>query len=132
MMEGNLLDVARGSDGSKKMGKYLVEIQFSNGSKYLFGREMYKLETADGRGDWRARRKQLPLRLAWAITIHKSQGMTIEFLEVNISKVFEKGQAYVALSRARSLEGLKVVNFDRNRCFCEEKVVQFYATKLSN
>ncbi|CCK70649.1 DNA helicase PIF1 KNAG_0E03960 [Huiozyma naganishii CBS 8797] len=76
-------------------------------------------------------RVQLPLMLAWSLSIHKSQGQTLPKVKVDLRRVFEKGQAYVALSRAVSREGLQVLNFDKTRILAHPKVVEFYRTLVS-
>lgn len=73
-------------------------------------------------------RAQIPLRVAYAITIHKSQGATLDSALVDVgSSTFEYGQAYVALSRVKSLAGLYVWKFDPRKIRCHPKVAEFYA-----
>lgn len=70
---------------------------------------------------------QVPLILAWALTIHKAQGSTLDIAEVDAgSGIFECGQTYVALSRVKSLEGLYLCSFDAKRVRINKKVQDFY------
>ncbi len=68
---------------------------------------------------------QHPLRLAWAITVHKSQGMSLDSVCVDLSKCFEPGMGYVALSRVRTLEGLSIVGFSENALRVHPEVLEY-------
>ena len=66
---------------------------------------------------------QYPLRLAWAITIHKSQGMSLDSAEIDLSKTFAYGMGYVALSRVRTLSGVRLVGFKDDALSVDPKVL---------
>jgi ATP-dependent exoDNAse (exonuclease V) alpha subunit len=73
----------------------------------------------------------MPLKLAWASTVHRLQGTTLDCMEVDLGKsIFEYGQAYTALSRARSLESVRIVDVDPDAFKCHPDVVAFYGAKL--
>ncbi|KAK6985123.1 PIF1-like helicase-domain-containing protein [Favolaschia claudopus] len=87
----------------------IVEYSLMSGRKIVETVEWDKWERSDGRST--ASRTQIPLCLAWALSIHKSQGQTIDRVRVDLNKIFAPGQTYVALSRATCLEQLEVLNF---------------------
>ncbi|KAL8278375.1 hypothetical protein RQP46_009267 [Phenoliferia psychrophenolica] len=89
-------------------------------------REEFKVENQ--KGEKQASRKQYPIILAWAMSIHKSQGQTLPRIKVDLRKVFEKGQSYVALSRAVSLDGLQVIGFDAKKVEAHPKVIAWSKT----
>ena len=83
-------------------------VVFLGGARHEVRLEKWVVKTGMGNT---VTRTQLPLGLAWAFSIHKSQGMTLDSVEVSLNRVFECGQAYVALSRARNLTSLRVMGF---------------------
>lgn len=98
-------------------------VKFNNGSSRLIERHVWISDNYPG-----FKITQYPLILAWAVTIHKSQGATLDAAEIDIgSSVFAPGQTYVALSRVKSLEGLYLRSFNHNKIKTVPKVNEFYS-----
>ena len=75
----------------------------------------------------------LPLTLAWAMTIHKSQGATIDLIEIDLGEsIFAPGQAYVALSRARTSKNVKITNFSKRGIRADNRIIDFYKKHTSS
>lgn len=115
-----LVNGARGVVVSFDQGYPLVKFKKR---ELLVKPEKWSIKTA---GAVIVTRSQLPLKLAWAFSIHKSQGLTLDCVEMSLSKVFEAGQAYVALSRAQSLDSLRVLAFDGKEVWANPKVLEYY------
>lgn len=102
----------------------LPYVKFVNQEVELIDRQEYTYEISSMTS---ITAKQIPLSLAWCTTIHKSQGQSLDCVRINIGKgIFEYGQSYVALSRARNLEGLFVEDFDPKKVKVHPKVAEFF------
>ena len=100
-------------------------VQFQNGEKRTIHAHCMMSELGDTEPYSLLSRTQVPLVAAWAMTIHKSQGMSLSRVIVDLSRTFQKAQDYVALSRACSLEGLKVEALGERNWGCNKEVLQF-------
>ena len=79
------------------------------------------------KGDTTIKKMQFPLKLAWSLTIHKSQGMTLDCVETDAgSSIFEYGQLYVALSRVRDISGLSLISFNPKKIRVHPDVLKYY------
>jgi len=88
----------------------LPKVKILNGKIIEAEREVWTIE--DDNGKMLASFSQIPLRHSWAITVHKSQGMTLDAAKIDLSKTFEHGQGYVALSRLKDIKGLLLTGFN--------------------
>lgn len=94
----------------KAVTQKMPVVRLNSGREVIAEPEEWIIE--DETGDVLASYLQVPLCLAWAITIHKSQGMTLDAAEIDLSRTFELGQGYVALSRLKSLAGLQLLGMN--------------------
>lgn len=112
-----------GSVGTvEDVGKDFIKIRLIDGT--IVYPEQHTWKAYDERKNVKASISQLPLRLAWAITVHKSQGMSLDAASIDLSKAFEYGHGYVAISRVRSLEGLHLIGLSENAFMVNPKVLE--------
>jgi ATP-dependent DNA helicase PIF1 len=114
--------IVNGSRGTVVGFETYPIVLFSNGVTEQM--KPFLWEIKDGKKTL-ATRRQVPLILAWALTVHKSQGMGIDKLEIDLKDVFEHGQGYVALSRATSLDGLRLLNYTKQKISADPIVMDF-------
>jgi len=96
-------------------------VKLKNGQEIIVAISSWSFEEGD---NILANIHQLPLRLAWAITIHKSQGMSLDAAEIDLSKSFTHGMGYVALSRVRTLDGIYLVGINQMAIKVNQAVVE--------
>jgi len=106
--------------------KFFPVVQFLNGSRRIIRPEKFESDIV-GLGS--CFRKAIPLKLAWAVTVHKSQGLTLDYVVADVGNVFAEAQTYVALSRASDENGLELRNFSENKVFANSRALSFYANE---
>ena len=101
-------------------------VQFNNGPRRTVGFHVWASEVIPSIGV-----KQMPLIYAWAITIHKAQGVSLDMAQIDAgSNIFECGQTYVALSRVKSLEGLYLTDLNPQKIKVNKKVQEYYPSLI--
>lgn len=102
---------------------FVPVVEFDSGMKVVVEPETWKVMDGDVVA---GTRRQVPLVLAWALSVHKCQGMTLDRLHTDLSRAFGYGMVYAALSRVRSLSGLHLSGFDPSKIKAHPKVLEFY------
>ena len=127
---GNTIEICNGSQGIVTGFCDITgcpRVKFNNGLEQVMTKYTWCSERIPGVGV-----AQVPLILAWALTIHKSQGASLDAAEIDVgSGIFECGQTYVALSRVKSLDGLYLKSFDLSKIKINKKVKDFYDSNLT-
>ena len=103
------------------------KVRFLNDQEYVIGMESWKMDEHNKKI---LTAFQIPLRVAYAISIHKSQGCSLDYTQIDLSNIFEFGQAYVALSRVKSLKGLSIVGINYDYIQADPVAVEYYRKLL--
>lgn len=106
---GEVVGFTNGDSDNESDIEALPVILTFDGRRIIASREVWELEED---GKVRASVRQMPLKLAWAITVHKSQGMTLDAAEIDLSRAFDRGMGYVALSRVKRLENISLLGLN--------------------
>jgi len=122
------LDIPNGlANGSRGVVTSFVsdipKVRFLNGEERIIEQNVWEIEENDKKI---LRAQQIPLKVAYAISIHKSQGCSLDYAEIDLSCVFEYGQSYVALSRVKSLEGLSIIDINYDYIQAHPKATAYY------
>ena len=116
--------LANGSLGVvEKLGESEVVVRFPKAGAITLDRREFSVTN---NGTVLASRMQYPLRLSYSISSHKCQGLTLDRILVRMSQAFEYGQAYVAVSRVKTLEGLYMQKTTRHAFKAHPRAVEFY------
>ncbi|XP_042007423.1 ATP-dependent DNA helicase PIF1-like [Salvia splendens] len=118
-----LVDKSYGMSADCSHGDVLPLVKFDSGSELIVEPETWEVRDGD---KVVAKRRQIPLILSWALSIHKCQGMSLDKLHTDLSRVFGHGMVYVALSRVRSLAGLGLSGLEPSKITAHPKVLKFY------
>lgn len=103
-------------------------VKFLNGVERVIDYDIWEVSENDKKI---LRATQIPLKVAYAISIHKSQGCSLDYAEIDLSSIFEYGQAYVALSRVKSLGGLNIIDIDYDFIKSHPKALEYYNSLYS-
>ncbi len=101
----------------------LPYVRFKNGKECLIDYHIWEIESNDIKY---GKMIQIPLRLGYAFSIHKSQGCTLDLVKLDLTNIFDYGMGYVALSRVRDLESLSIKDIDWDRFKAHPKVIDYY------
>ena len=112
----------------KSLSKHELEIRLLGGNHIELEKSRFTM--LDAEGNEVASAKNFPVNLAYAVTIHKSQGATLDKVVVNLANLWEPGQAYVALSRVRSSEDLRVAAWQESSIIADPQVKKFHSELL--